>query len=62
MGAATFCNGRTGLAGVVSEANSLTGSTAGDGVGWTIIPLVNGNYLVSSPCVGQRCRERMWVR
>ena len=48
VGAVTFCNGLTGLAGMVSEANSLTGSTAGDSVGW-IIPLANGNYLVSSP-------------
>ena len=32
-GAVTFGNGETGVTGVVSAANSLVGSTAGDSVG-----------------------------
>lgn len=51
-GAATWVNGATGGAGVVSPANSLVGSVPGDEVGslWGgITPLANGNYVVGSP-------------
>ena len=53
MGAVTFCNGVSGLVGVVTEANSLVGSTADDrvgdgGMGYGPTALSNGNYVVSS--------------
>jgi hypothetical protein len=47
-GAATWGNGMTGVSGVVSAANSLVGSTAGDLVGFTVTALANGNYVVCS--------------
>jgi Repeat of unknown function (DUF5650)/Secretion system C-terminal sorting domain len=50
-GAVTWCNGITGINGVVSSSNSLVGTTANDIVGNTNIPvteLTNGNYLVLS--------------
>jgi len=49
-GAATWGSGTTGVAGVVSAANSLVGSTAGDYVGLSgALALSNGNYVVRSP-------------
>ena len=48
-GAATWANGSTGLVGVVSSANSLVGSSAGDEVGSGVTALTNGNYVVHSP-------------
>ena len=58
VGAATWGNGTGGAsnggtgtltAGVVTSANSLIGSTAGDGIGQNgITALNNGNYVVSS--------------
>jgi filamentous hemagglutinin family protein len=48
-GAASWGNGTTGLTGVVSAANSLVGSTAGDQVGLNVTVLANGNYVVGSP-------------
>jgi hypothetical protein len=48
-GAATFVNGTTGITGLVSSENSLVGAIAGDHVGNYVIPLPNGNYVVSSP-------------
>ncbi len=48
-GAATFADGTTGLAGPVSVANSLHGSTVSDNVaGSGITALPNGNYAVAS--------------
>jgi hypothetical protein len=48
-GAATWGNASTGVTGIVSDANSLVGSSPGDGVG-EIVPLsTNGNYLVNTP-------------
>lgn len=51
-GAATFGNGSTGVFGVVSEANSLLGTSSGTNsgfyLGW-VTPLVNGNYVVNAP-------------
>ncbi len=52
-GAVTWGSGTTGVSGVVSAANSLVGSTAGDTVGsGGIIELSSGNYLVLSPSWG----------
>jgi hypothetical protein len=54
-GAATWGDGTTGTVGVVSQANSLVGSTAGDQVGYVadynpgVRALTNGNYVVRSP-------------
>jgi hypothetical protein len=47
-GAATFASGVAGITGVVSPANSLVGSTAGDRVGGGVLALSNGNYVVLS--------------
>jgi len=48
VGAATWGSGTTGVKGVVSAANSLVGSTANDQVGFPVIRLTNGNYVVQS--------------
>jgi len=48
-GAVTWGNGRSGVRGVVSAANSLVGETAGDAVGSGVLRLSNGNYVVLSP-------------
>lgn len=47
-GCCHFCNGNTGLTGIISSANSLIGSQASDGVGELIGVLSNGNYVVGS--------------
>ena len=47
-GAVTFGDGNNGVAGVVSAANSLVGSSEGDNVGFVRV-LENGNYIVISP-------------
>jgi hypothetical protein len=57
VGAVTWGSGTSGVRGVVSAANSLVGSTAGDQIGYTnpfsgffgITALTNGNYVVASP-------------
>lgn len=50
VGAATFGSGTAGVIGLVSQANSLVGSAAGDAVSsGGVVPLINGNYVVSSP-------------
>lgn len=48
-GAATFGSGVTGVSGLITTANSLVGSTAGDRVGDLNVGLANGNYVVVSP-------------
>jgi filamentous hemagglutinin family protein len=48
VGAVTWGDGRNGTTGVISTANSLTGSQKNDQVG-TVTALANGNYVVSSP-------------
>jgi Repeat of unknown function (DUF5650) len=48
VGAATWANGMTGISGLISETNSLVGSTQSDMVGWDVTALTNGNYVVSS--------------
>jgi len=47
-GAVTWINGANGLNGIVSSANSLTGTTTGDQIGSSVSILTNGNYVVSS--------------
>jgi hypothetical protein len=46
-GAATWADGSIGLVGTVSSKNSLVGASAQDYTG-TVVPLSNGNYLVTS--------------
>lgn len=46
QGAATWGNGSIGTVGIVGPANSLVGSSAGDRVGETVVPLSNGNFVV----------------
>ncbi|QDT81716.1 hypothetical protein Mal35_52000 [Gimesia maris] len=49
VGAVTFGNGTTGITGVVTEENSLIGTTAYDAIGaWGIEALPNGNYVLVS--------------
>jgi hypothetical protein len=49
-GAVTFGNGTSAMTGVVSEANSLVGSTVGDQVGsYRVAELSNGKYVVPNP-------------
>lgn len=57
-GAVTFATGNTGIAGAVSVANSLVGSSANDHIGNTggllggngdIVELANGNYVLVNP-------------
>jgi hypothetical protein len=48
IGAATWVDGKAGLKGQVSAANSLTGSIVGDYVGLSATALTNGNYVIRS--------------
>jgi hypothetical protein len=48
-GAATWVDGKRGLAGEVSELNSLVGDMPNSSTGWWVVALTNGNYVVSSP-------------
>jgi hypothetical protein len=50
-GAATWGNGETGTIGVVSQANSLVGLHTIDQVGWNVLALTNGNYVVNNHLV-----------
>lgn len=59
-GAATFGNGATGIKGVISDSNSLIGSTAGDRVGDGVVALANGNYVVKSPRWNERRGAVTW--
>jgi hypothetical protein len=47
-GATTWADGAVGLIGEVSASNSLVGSSPGDGISQNIVPLSNGNYVVST--------------
>ncbi len=48
-GAITWGSGTAGVVGVVSAANSLVGTSAGDLLGIDVTELPNGNVVVSSP-------------
>lgn len=48
-GALTWGRGTAGVAGAVSETNSLVGRSAGDTVGAGVIELANGHAVMSSP-------------
>jgi hypothetical protein len=48
-GAVTWGSGTAGVRGIISEANSLVGTSVTDKVGYGVIPLGNGNYVVESP-------------
>jgi hypothetical protein len=53
VGAVTWVDGTTGLAGSVDSSNSLVGSSSGDTVGdGGVTALTNGNYVVASPSWG----------
>ncbi|SDE11928.1 Por secretion system C-terminal sorting domain-containing protein [Dyadobacter soli] len=52
-GAVTWGNGTSGITGPISASNSLYGGSPGDQIGYDsgygeIVPLTNGNYVVSS--------------
>lgn len=49
LGAATWCDGATGLVGSVSATNSLVGTLANDLVGIRTAVLSNGNFVIGSP-------------
>jgi hypothetical protein len=60
-GAATFADGTTGITGVVSSANSLTGTSEGDSIGdLSVMTLPNGNYLVVSRAWNQARGAVTW--
>ncbi len=50
-GAVTLVDGNAGMSGLVTDENSLVGSTAGDAVGapGSVTALSNGNYVVTTP-------------
>lgn len=48
VGAATWGNGNIGISGTINSINSLIGSIIDNGVGIGIIPLNNGDYVVTS--------------
>jgi hypothetical protein len=49
VGAATWGSMTAGVTGVVSDTNSLVGNSAEDKVGFEVVALTNGNYVVLSP-------------
>ncbi len=49
VGVVTWGNGASGVKGVVSSSNSLVGSQDSDLIGYDIIALNDGNYVVESP-------------
>jgi hypothetical protein len=46
VGAVTWCNGAGGTVGSISSANSMIGGTANDQVGFEVVSLTNGNYVM----------------
>lgn len=47
-GAATWGNGTTGVTGEINVSNSLIGSHSNDQIGYAVVVLTNGNYVVQS--------------
>jgi hypothetical protein len=60
-GAVTWGDGRTGVRGVVSEANSLVGSNPGDRVGSFVTLLTDGSYVVGSSSWNGNRGAATWV-
>ncbi len=60
VGASTWAKGTTSTAEVISQTNSLVGSTAGDMVGLRGTSLSNGNYVVGSPFWNGNTGEVTW--
>jgi hypothetical protein len=61
-GAATWADGTVGVAGTVSEENSLVGTVSLDRVGGGgITVLKNGNYVVSSPFWNHQSGAATWA-
>jgi len=60
-GAATWANGAQGIAGEVSAANSLVGSSGGESLGLGVIALSNGNYVVRSDLGLCGCGAATWA-
>ncbi len=48
-GAVTWCDGKTGRTGVISQTNSLVGNQPGNGYFFQVTALTNGNCVVSNP-------------
>ena len=48
-GAFTWIDGTAGISGIVSDSNSLVGSSTNDGASSRVITLTNNNYVVSTP-------------
>ncbi len=48
VGAVVWADGSLGKTGVITAADALVGTQAGDAVGHAVVPLTNGNYVVSS--------------
>lgn len=48
LGAVLWCDGEGGCTGTFSAENALVGSQPGDQVGFTVVTLPNGNYVVLS--------------
>lgn len=59
-GAATWCNGLTGLTGPVTTANSLVGTGANDRLGQTAVALPNGHYVVAQPSWASSSGAVIW--
>ncbi len=47
-GAVTWCNGSTGITGEINSTNSLVGATVDESLGYEVVVLTNGNYVVAS--------------
>lgn len=60
IGAATWGNGTTGSKGVVSALNSIVGSSPDDRVGYQIVALAQGNYVVASPYWNSNAGATTW--
>ncbi len=60
-GAVTWVNAAATVSGVVSAANSLTGSTAGDQVGSGDVITLNGSYVAASPTWNNGAGAVTWI-
>lgn len=48
VGSVAWCSGTSGCSGAISAANALVG-TSGSPIGYRVLALANGNYVVGSP-------------